>query len=334
MEEARNLDNMKSDLLAFLKEHPFPIFSEKIGDGIYLISEERVGMDGKGQGRDVRHFGAATGNSYLILGNDTALLIDTACISPGIRKEVERLAEGRSVMPALSHAHVDHTFHLEEFDEVWLHPADEGLLHGAYGWEACEKAPRTLHYLTDGDVVDLGGREVEIYWIPGHTDGSILFYDKKTRLLFSGDAIARRNLYGSCGHVLLGNWLRSLYRMNALEIDGIYSAHDRPCLPKSYINHEIGRILTKLPDTERVTNLKAGKHDKYLWLLTSSEEDPWMVDFAAPLEWRGELLRDVENCLQDPLFLELLREEKRCRRDSDFPDFLMGKEAVVKEEDA
>lgn len=70
------------------RNDPFPIFSAEIGDGIYLISEERRDAEGQSLGRDITHFGGATGNSYLILGKEKAQLIDSTCCSPGIRMEV------------------------------------------------------------------------------------------------------------------------------------------------------------------------------------------------------------------------------------------------------
>ena len=295
------------------RNDPFPIFSAEIGDGIYLISEERRDAEGQSLGRDITHFGGATGNSYLILGKEKAQLIDSTCCSPGIRKEADRLAKGRTLLLTLTHAHVDHTFHLEEFESLWLHPADEGLLRGAYGWQPCEHIPEKRGYLGGGDVIDLGDRKTEVYWLPGHTDGSILFYDQQTRFLFSGDAVARRNLYGTCGRVPLRNWLYSLYRLNFLDIRGIYSAHDRPCLPKTYINYEICMILKELKNAKRTVELKAGNFDRYVWMLLSDEEDPWMVDFAAPLKWREELLEEAAQCQRDPLFRQLLEQVKKGR---------------------
>lgn len=111
----------------------------------------------------------------------------------------------------------------------------------------------------------------------------------------------------------LRNWLYSLYRLNFLDIRGIYSAHDRPCLPKTYINYEICMILKELKNAKRTVELKAGNFDRYVWMLLSDEEDPWMVDFAAPLKWREELLEEAAQCQRDPLFRQLLEQVKKGR---------------------
>ena len=37
----------------------------------------------------------------------------------------------------------------------------------------------TIHYLNNGDVIELGNHLLEVIHIPGHTPGSILLLDKK-----------------------------------------------------------------------------------------------------------------------------------------------------------
>ncbi|MGH7971324.1 MAG: MBL fold metallo-hydrolase, partial [Limisphaerales bacterium] len=40
----------------------------------------------------------------------------------------------------------------------------------------------------DGERIDIGGRSLTIYALPGHTAGSIVIFDKQTGDLFTGDA--------------------------------------------------------------------------------------------------------------------------------------------------
>ena len=40
-----------------------------------------------------------------------------------------------------------------------------------------------------GDTIDLGGRTLEVYGLPGHTPGGILLLLKEDRILFTGDSI-------------------------------------------------------------------------------------------------------------------------------------------------
>ena len=45
-----------------------------------------------------------------------------------------------------------------------------------------------------GEVIDLGGREIEVIFTPGHTAGSATFFDKAKHYGFSGDAFGSTNL--------------------------------------------------------------------------------------------------------------------------------------------
>jgi len=41
----------------------------------------------------------------------------------------------------------------------------------------------------DGDVIDLGGVQIEVLELGGHTPGSVLFVDRTHKCLFTGDAL-------------------------------------------------------------------------------------------------------------------------------------------------
>jgi glyoxylase-like metal-dependent hydrolase (beta-lactamase superfamily II) len=43
----------------------------------------------------------------------------------------------------------------------------------------------------EGEIISLGGRDLEIVHLPGHTPGSIGLLDRKYRILISGDPIQR-----------------------------------------------------------------------------------------------------------------------------------------------
>ena len=43
--------------------------------------------------------------------------------------------------------------------------------------------------ISEGDVMDLGGKKLEVYEMPGHTKGSIVLVDRDAKICFSGDSI-------------------------------------------------------------------------------------------------------------------------------------------------
>ena len=44
-------------------------------------------------------------------------------------------------------------------------------------------------YVDEGDIIDLGNREIEVFSLEGHAHGSLAFLDKRERILFTGDNI-------------------------------------------------------------------------------------------------------------------------------------------------
>jgi glyoxylase-like metal-dependent hydrolase (beta-lactamase superfamily II) len=51
-----------------------------------------------------------------------------------------------------------------------------------------------LRFLKDGEIIDLGGRQIEVVFTPGHTPGSTTFMDKAAGYGISADAFGSGNL--------------------------------------------------------------------------------------------------------------------------------------------
>lgn len=123
---------------------------------------------------------------YLIEGEHSALLIDAGTIMPGLKKIVEAIVK-KPVILAISHGHGDHTGDINEWDSLWINAADMAIIpQNAY--------KGVVQYLTDGQVFDLGGREIEVVFTPGHTPGSTTFIDREAHYGFSSDAFGSGNL--------------------------------------------------------------------------------------------------------------------------------------------
>ncbi len=129
---------------------------------------------------------------YLLFGDDRVLLIDTGDKGADLRTEVDRLIQnrraidGRKSLPLVvmhSHSHGDHTAGDARFVErpdttvVGHSVEDVAAFFGMENWPDQEA------------VFDLGGRVVEILPTPGHHDTHVMVFDRRTRILFSGDAV-------------------------------------------------------------------------------------------------------------------------------------------------
>jgi hydroxyacylglutathione hydrolase len=88
----------------------------------------------------------------------------------------------------VTHAHPDHTGSaINDFPELSINPAD-----AASPFMADYKGK--IKELEDGEIIDLGGRELEVVFTPGHTPGSTTFMDKAAGYGFSGDSFGSGNL--------------------------------------------------------------------------------------------------------------------------------------------
>lgn len=222
------------------------LFHTEIMSGIYQISSTLLGPTGDKKSLAP---GNPTQNSYLVIGATKALLFDLALDEPGLKEYAEQLA-GKPVQLVLSHGHIDHIFHLNRFSEVWMHPADEILIReGMPGQMPVDPCP-TIHALYEGNIIDLGDRLLDVFNVPGHTNGSILLLDRQTRTLLAGDTCTRRLLYGLTDYVPLERFCESLRRIQKQDFDIFYSAHDRCSLPKAYLEYMIAQITDELPHTQ------------------------------------------------------------------------------------
>ena len=210
-------------------------------------------------------------------------MFDLALEEPELVLYAEHLA-GKRTEIVLSHAHVDHIFNAEKVSDLWLHKEDEKLLrHGAIFQKALKPCP-ALHFLKDKEKIDLGDRTLSVIHIPGHTDGSILLYDEKHSLLFSGDTVTRRLLYGMHRVVPLAEFCENLEKLNEFKINGIYSAHDRVCLPSGYIDYMTDMLCNYLPKNGKIKRML---FVKFLTFTDGEETDLKYFDFAQLIKKRN-----------------------------------------------
>lgn len=156
----------------------------------------------------INEFGLAA--MYLLVGQKEALLIDTGCGVCDLEQEIRKLTD-KPYRVVLTHGHMDHVGGMGAFARVWLHEKDWEMARRisceelrSYAEQFGQKGGHTVfdydpksiqpiaklpvfEPLHDGDCFDLGGRTVTAISVAGHTAGGVVFLDRKTRILFSGD---------------------------------------------------------------------------------------------------------------------------------------------------
>lgn len=148
---------------------------------------------------------------YVVVGEQRAAVIDTG-ITAGekIRPIVEKLTDKPLVL-VVTHAHVDHFHHMDEFDTVYMCHEEfkmpKELLEEMMAGKDL-KLEQTIDIRTN-DVIELGGESLEICQVPGHTPGSVAVLAKQQNLLFTGDAIGSG--YGMWMHTPSGVTMADYY---------------------------------------------------------------------------------------------------------------------------
>jgi len=191
----------------------------------------------------VIHYGEAL-DTFLLLGEKKALLIDTAYGRGDFPNIVDSLLDGRELMVVNTHGHFDHTGGNFFYPEVYMHPYAKNECRRSFGkldeaWMANMPYPdyKTID-VEDGHVFDLGGRQVECIYTPSHNDGSITFLDHGRRLLFSGDEFdaGQANIGGTYEKV--PRFLENCKKLQARkdEFDFIMPNHNGCPVANSYLD--------------------------------------------------------------------------------------------------
>lgn len=131
----------------------------------------------------------ASESLYLVEGDKKALLIDAGTKIKDLDKIVASITN-KPVMLVATHIHPDHTGSaIDYFPELYINAADTVNIPSMM-----PNYKGTVKYLKDGEVIDLGGRKIDVLYTPAHTPGSTTFIDKKAGYGFSGDSFGSGNL--------------------------------------------------------------------------------------------------------------------------------------------
>lgn len=129
--------------------------------------------------------------SYLVCGDDEAILIDSGYGAGNIRQMCQRLTDRPLRNIINTHHHFDHTANNCYFERAYMSKETVPLATVPFQSFAGIDFPRdySVEVIDEGYIFDLGGRTLETFRLSSHVDGSLLFLDRKERILFAGDAI-------------------------------------------------------------------------------------------------------------------------------------------------
>lgn len=133
-----------------------------------------------------------------------------------------------------THGHADHTscssffenakLRMHEFDAKHVNSKDSKFTYSELFQE--NHSPKISSYFEENEIISLGNTNLKVLFTPGHTAGSVCFYEGKHKLLFSGDtlfnnAVGRTDLHSSSSEQLKN----SLQKLSKLQIEFLLPGH-------------------------------------------------------------------------------------------------------------
>jgi hydroxyacylglutathione hydrolase len=208
-------------------------------------------------------------NCYLIVGRDSALLVDTGIGTADLAGEVGKLTS-KPLIVVNTHGHSDHAGANYQFDKVYVHNADleaskmisiakqnVNVNSNRQGnkpasseeYKGKIKNPE-LVAVPGGYTFNLGGKHIQVMETPGHTPGSICLLDVEDKLLFSGDNNNNLVWLFLKGCLPLSQYLKTLEkqatRLN--EFTTLFPGHNWE-MPASFVNDQIGCVKSIINGT-------------------------------------------------------------------------------------
>lgn len=216
---------------------------DQIDENTYVISE-------------YRHWEET--HCYLLNGGQRSLLIDTGLGIENIYDEVVKLTD-KPVAAVATHIHWDHIGGHKYFPNFYAHEAELDWLNGGFPlsldtikemvldrcdppegfdverYELFQGTPTRL--LSDGDVIDLGGRRIEVLHTPGHSPGHLCFWEPATGYLFTGDLVYKDVLFAYYPSTDPEAYLASLEKVAALPVGKVFPAHHSLDIQPEILGH-------------------------------------------------------------------------------------------------
>lgn len=182
-------------------------------------------------------------NTYILYDETKeAIIIDPGCYSQTEEDKLSAFIEDNNLTPVKllnTHGHIDHIlgnkFVKEKYDlQLEAHQGDEFLMEDAKNYGAPfgiimqDDPPIIDKYLNEGDKIEFGNSSLDILHVPGHSPGSIVFYNEEQKILIGGDvlfndSIGRTDLPGGDYDVLSKGIITKLFTLD--ENIEVYPGH-------------------------------------------------------------------------------------------------------------
>lgn len=199
--------------------------------------------------------------SYLLLGTEKALLVDTLQGIGDLKGVIDQLTD-LPVIVMNTHSHYDHVSSNYQFETIYgldnPYTAEnaDGHTNAEIGgsmtmdtiWKNLpenfdiskyeSKAYEIDKFVSDGEIINIGDREIQVVFTPGHSPDSVVLIDKKNRMMFTGDTFYPAPIYvysetTSFEDFFLTSQIMFGYRN---DVDYLMPGHNETMQPVTYLD--------------------------------------------------------------------------------------------------
>ena len=142
-------------------------------------------------------------NTYLLYNEQgEACIIDPGCYFPEEREKLKTAIENGGLKPVLllnTHCHLDHVFGNKFVFETWglvphIHEKERPVLERApeagVRWQLpFENYQGELAFISGGTRIHIGQDALDLLFTPGHSPGSLSFYNEAGNFVIGGDVL-------------------------------------------------------------------------------------------------------------------------------------------------
>jgi len=195
-------------------------------------------------------------NTYIIASDSgDCAIIDCACFNKEECDIFESFIKSHKLNPVVllnTHCHFDHIFGnkfiLEKYNLRTQYHEQEEHNHSGFmerimrsSWKL-DAPPKPMRYIADNELIEFDSICLKALLVPGHTSGSLAFYNEKEGCVFTGDAlfagsIGRTDLPGGDYDTLIASIQNRLFTLPPSTV--VYPGHGD--------SSEIGNEITSNP---------------------------------------------------------------------------------------
>ncbi len=183
--------------------------------------------------------GQLQANCYFLIEDDQCLIIDPADDASFILEELQR-RRLKLVGMLATHGHFDHVMAVGEIQlsmsvPLLINKEDQFLIDRLgetaeyfLGYKQTILPIKKIEYINNKDLIKIGNFVFQIIPTPGHTPGSVCFFFKKEKVVFTGDTLFKgaigRYDFSYCNKKDLKE---SLIKLSKLSLDiKVYPGHE------------------------------------------------------------------------------------------------------------